>query len=139
VGHFFQGSAARYSQVAADEIVQLEIVGGPDERGSDVPEGRKRDRVKQWWRGAKARCCMRLAPLLAFITAAILFFGESKTLMAAFDASVKTLVQQLDIAEGLNSSSSWSEEVRGAILQAVRQGFSYTLSQYNLTAINDRL
>jgi len=56
--------------------------------------------------------------------------------MAAFDAGVKSLVKRL--GDNATESQAWHDDMRDAVLQAVRQGFIYSWSKsYNTIVVVD--
>lgn len=122
------GASAKYDPVA--DSIQLENETAPG--GPDVVEGRAIDSAKKaryWWRGARTRCALRFAPWLACLTALFIFFSESKTAIAAFDAGMKAIARQWS-----ENNTEHEQTFLSDMKQALRQGlFFYTTHLGNTT------
>lgn len=110
---FLQGENVSYAPTATDE----EVVTIPPTEPAPAPPSR-RSNARDWWQGAKARCALRFAPWLACITALLIFFSESKTAVAAFDAAMKALVRSTE-ANKTAEEQTFISDFRSAIKQGL--------------------
>lgn len=88
------------------------------EEESSVPK-RRRDKTRKWWQSANTKFGMRTMQLAALVTAIFIFLSESKTAMAAFDAVMKFMAEQVHQPE------SWSANITSAVLEALKADTSY--------------
>jgi len=102
------------------------------DEGRDVPEGAAAPTPRPlptshvpWYQDARTKLCVGFSSTLAFLTALFYFGAESKTAVAAFDATVKHLVGKF--VDERDELSSLSGNITEAILQAVKSSsfFSY--------------
>ena len=112
---FLQGENVSYAPTATEE--EAVVIEPTPTVPAPAPPSR-RSSARDWWQGAKARCALRFAPWLAVITALLIFFSESKTAVAAFDAAMKTLVRSTE-ANKTAEEQTFFDDFRTAIKQGL--------------------